>query len=46
MVQQRIGFVPKDVFYPLGPLSKRLMNPDEPLDDEEEEEEREYKVSH
>lgn len=29
-----------------GPLSKRLLKPDEPLDEEEEEEEREYKAAH
>ena len=26
-LSQRIGFVPKDVFYPLGPFSKRLIRP-------------------
>ncbi len=42
---QRIGFVPKDGFYPLGPFSKRLIKPDEPLDEEEEEEERQIKAA-
>ncbi|GAX84107.1 hypothetical protein CEUSTIGMA_g11530.t1 [Chlamydomonas eustigma] len=45
-VLQRIGFVPKDGFYPLGPFSKRLLKPDEPLDEEEEEEEKLLKAAH
>jgi len=46
MIQQRIGFVPKDVFFPLGRASRRLLRPDEPKDEEDEEEEEEQRLQH
>ncbi|KAG1666846.1 hypothetical protein FOA52_009470 [Chlamydomonas sp. UWO 241] len=44
-VQQRVCFVPKDAFFPLGPASKRLLRPDEPADEDEEEEEEEEEAA-